>query len=371
MDSWSDQQLALMKRGGNTACANYLSAKGISASTPIKPKYESDAAQLYKEVLKARVAGLPEPTQLPSRPQRNSSHGASGMMNGGGGGGGGGGPVGKPGEDPNGMERLTGETDEQYVARQTRLRDEARKRMAAKFGGGGMGGVGSGGMGGGGGGGGRMAGIGSDPNYNPNAQGGLGDTFDGVISTLGMGISTLGAYGRSGIQQASAALNDKQKMDEFSNSVRSTGTSFWSSISNMANQVASNLAEPDEDDGLADFRNRIQSEKETRKVVDTANSSRYSGFGSDNTQTRDPYAPAPSTNSFYSGAGSQPAQSPYATTANSSSTMNNNHIASAPMSAPLPPINRVAPAPSSTGSGKATKLKVEGTGDDFFASFGA
>merc|ERR1719310_2609987 len=52
-----------------------------------------------------------------------------------------------PGEDPNGIERLTGESDAQYVARQTRLRDEAKARMAAKFGGGGMGGVGSGGGG--------------------------------------------------------------------------------------------------------------------------------------------------------------------------------------------------------------------------------
>lgn len=48
-----------------------------------------------------------------------------------------------PGEDPNGIERLSGESDEQYVMRQTRLRDEAKARMAAKFGGGGMGGVGS------------------------------------------------------------------------------------------------------------------------------------------------------------------------------------------------------------------------------------
>lgn len=45
---------------------------------------------------------------------------------------------GLPHEDRNGIERLTGESDEQYIMRQTRLRDEARARMAAKFGGGGM-----------------------------------------------------------------------------------------------------------------------------------------------------------------------------------------------------------------------------------------
>merc|ERR1711957_274525 len=45
---------------------------------------------------------------------------------------------GLPGEDRNGMESLTGETDEQYMIRQTRLRDEAKARMAAKFGSGGL-----------------------------------------------------------------------------------------------------------------------------------------------------------------------------------------------------------------------------------------
>jgi hypothetical protein len=49
---------------------------------------------------------------------------------------------GMPGEDRNGVGALTGETDAQYTARQNRLRDEAKARMAAKFGGGGMSGSG-------------------------------------------------------------------------------------------------------------------------------------------------------------------------------------------------------------------------------------
>ena len=52
MDSWTPQQLALMKNGGNDKCANYLKSKGIAPNTPIKQKYESDEAQLYKEILK-------------------------------------------------------------------------------------------------------------------------------------------------------------------------------------------------------------------------------------------------------------------------------------------------------------------------------
>jgi ADP-ribosylation factor GTPase-activating protein 1 len=42
MDSWTPQQLTLMKLGGNQKCQSYLSSKGILPSTPIKQKYESD-----------------------------------------------------------------------------------------------------------------------------------------------------------------------------------------------------------------------------------------------------------------------------------------------------------------------------------------
>ena len=165
MDSWTPAQLALMKAGGNGRCASFLKSHGMDdvAATPIKPKYESPAAQLYKEVLRARAEGRPVPTELPPAPAPRKAGAAYS--------GGGGGPQaavaagGGGGGDPSGMERLTGETDAQYVARQTRLRDEARARMAAKFGGGG-------GMGGGGGGGmGRMGGIGSDSTYDPSSGG--------------------------------------------------------------------------------------------------------------------------------------------------------------------------------------------------------
>ena len=52
MDSWTEKQLALMKHGGNKKFNDYLKGKGIDPNTPIKQKYESDAAQLYKEILK-------------------------------------------------------------------------------------------------------------------------------------------------------------------------------------------------------------------------------------------------------------------------------------------------------------------------------
>ena len=57
MDSWTPAQMEIMKLGGNQKCQSYLSAKGILPSTPIKQKYESDVAQLYKEILKAKAEG--------------------------------------------------------------------------------------------------------------------------------------------------------------------------------------------------------------------------------------------------------------------------------------------------------------------------
>lgn len=56
------------------------------------------------------------------------------------------------------MERLAGETDSGYVARQTALRGEASARMRDRFGGSGSN---------------RMQGLGSDSSYNP-ASGGYG-----------------------------------------------------------------------------------------------------------------------------------------------------------------------------------------------------
>ena len=189
MDSWTPQQLQIMKLGGNQKCQSYLSGKGIPPSTPIKPKYESDAAQLYKEILKARAEGRPEPTELP--PKRPPSSGNARPMS----------SISSSGkQDPNGMERLVGETDEQYVARQTRLRDEARARMAAKFGNDGRMGAAGGS---------RMGGVGSDPGYDPNRP--YGSEFDvaaigsTVISGLGSAFGALSTVASS----VTAAVQDE------------------------------------------------------------------------------------------------------------------------------------------------------------------
>jgi hypothetical protein len=142
------------------------------------------------------------------------------------------------------------------VARQTRLREEARARMAAKFGNSGMGG-------GGGGGGGRMQGIGSDPNYNPNGNNGGGD-FDVNSLVTGFG-SILG----------SAVSTAKSLADENTvRAIKTTGASFWGGLTSTVSQAASTITAPDAGgaDGLADLQRQVAAQKPSV--------SKYSGFGS-------------------------------------------------------------------------------------------
>jgi len=331
MDSWTPAQLSLMKAGGNGKCSSYLSSNGVLPSTPIKPKYESRVAQHYKDVLKARVSGKPDPP-LPSvsvapSPARSKPRG------------------GAPGEDPNGMERLTGESDEEYIARQTRLRAEAKSRMAAKFGGGGgrMGGVGSGG-----GSSGRMAGIGSDSSYNPNAGygGGMGSNIDvdSIVSGFGSAFSTLGAFGRSSIQTASAALQDQESMQQFTGTVKSSGMSLWNSVASAANDITANLTEPDgSNDGFSDLRAHVQQEK-----MNKTSNNLYEGFGSDNN-----WGSATNSNANNLGGTTQP----------NFAMKKNDNIGAGGLANP-------AVVRSGTTM-TSTSVKKKMSNDDFFSSFGA
>ena len=331
MDSWTDPQLKLMKCGGNQKCADYLSTKGVASGTAIKPKYESDAAQLYKAVLKARAEGRPEPTELVKKPPRNNSGYASSMSSSASAGSSmhGGGTVGKAGEDPNGMERLAGETDAQYVARQTRLRDEAKARMAAKFGGGGGGG-GMGGVGSSGGGMGGMGGIGSDSSYNPATGGygggGMGGSVDvnavtdSLVSGFGTALGALGSAATAATTTASSFVADpgtQQTLTSLKSSAGGLAGGFWGSLSAGASAVASAVTAPDDtgDDGLADLQRQFSQQRGTQP-------SKYAGFGSDSAS-----ASVSTTTSSHS----------YGNTA--TSTFSSSAAAAAP-----------APAPSSSGA---------------------
>mmetsp|Transcript_44968 Transcript_44968/g.66180 ORF Transcript_44968/g.66180 Transcript_44968/m.66180 type:complete len:440 (+) Transcript_44968:92-1411(+) len=376
MDSWTPQQIKLMKAGGNAACAKYLTGKGVAANTPIKAKYENPVAQLYKEVLKARANGLPEPTALPpprQKPAYTSSGSSSSQSS----------SQPKGPEDPNGMERLTGESEQAYVARQTRLKEEARARMAAKFGAGGMGG----------GGGRRMGGVGSDSSYNPNS-GGYGDASldldsvkNSVVSGLGSAFSTLGMYGRQASTRANQLVNDPSVKESFRNSGVSD---LWSSVSSVAQNVAKTITDPDdEDDGLHSLQSRMRQEQQNRGSANGTGGGRYSGFGSDTVNRSSGAMGATKITDSTGGGGffdqnfddsfARPANdnsSVPTTAAVAPSTYSSNSSIASMSSVPtsnnsIGALGLKAPDEKKPTLG-ATKLKVEApTGDDFFASFGA
>jgi hypothetical protein len=67
MDSWTDQQLTIMKAGGNQKCKDFISKHGVDVhAVSIKERYDNPPAELYRQVLKARAEGRPEPTELPA-----------------------------------------------------------------------------------------------------------------------------------------------------------------------------------------------------------------------------------------------------------------------------------------------------------------
>lgn len=381
MDSWTPVQLTIMKAGGNDACNQYLWKKGIPKTASIKEKYDSDAAALYKLVIKARAEGKPEPTVLPpstkgaARPTYTSARTApAGAANanakapiGGGMGGGGGG---SQSQDASGMERLAGESDAQYIARQTRLREEAKARMAAKFGGNGkrtMGGVGSSPYPGQGGGHGGHGQGGIDMNS-------LSDSLSSGVGFAASGLSSAFSFAKESVSsvEAKSVAKDMTNM----------GMGLWSAFSSGAKEVASglnvNLDMDDDGDGLSALQEKVRRERSAR-----GSNSVYSGFGSD---TASANASASASASTHSNGGmnnnSMSMQMPIAVDRNSKSA------------APLPGENdadymqrqirirdeatntanttsATATAPRTTGKAAVVKMKVDKLDEDFFASFGA
>jgi hypothetical protein len=77
-----------MRHGGNQKCCEFLERhyhddNSTTSTTPnttpltttIREKYESPAAELYRQVLQARMAGTPEPTEIPpKRPKEDTTN---------------------------------------------------------------------------------------------------------------------------------------------------------------------------------------------------------------------------------------------------------------------------------------------------------
>ena len=177
MDSWSPDQLKIMKTSGDRKCCQYLSSNEIDKSWPIKSRYDSAQAQRYKQVLKSEALGTPLPAAAPVPATRAD------MSRG----------------DLNGMESLR-DSDAEYVARQTRLEEEARARKAVKFGNF-SGFNGNSRM--------SMGGVGSNLNCNPrtdsygNSSGiTVNANMDDLVAGIGSAFYTLGKYTMSAAEIA-------------------------------------------------------------------------------------------------------------------------------------------------------------------------
>jgi hypothetical protein len=72
MDSWSKEQIKVMKVGGNQQCNDFLQQHGgiDPINTSIREKYDNPVAQFYKDLLKSRVLDLSEPSlaDIPKMP---------------------------------------------------------------------------------------------------------------------------------------------------------------------------------------------------------------------------------------------------------------------------------------------------------------
>lgn len=68
MDAWTEEQVKVMTLGGNEQCRTFLSKHGIKfGTTCIRDRYDCPPAELYRQVIQARMKNIPEPTKLPEK----------------------------------------------------------------------------------------------------------------------------------------------------------------------------------------------------------------------------------------------------------------------------------------------------------------
>ena len=219
-----------MRRGGNSKLREWFSERGVPNNMRISAKYHTPDAEYYGKRLKAQVEGKEVPAMPPRMPVDTSIDYSKG--------------------DPKGKEKLQGESDEDYIARQRKLNDEAKARMKAKFGGSGA----------------SMGGVGSDPSYRPGGgdDGGLGvgaalGSFWGNLSATTQSVASkaqeelakreVGRKLREGWEATTSTLGDDEKRREASMAAKGAVSGLWGSL---ASKVA-DLANPDGDDNDGAF----------------------------------------------------------------------------------------------------------------------
>eukprot|EP01029_Cantina_marsupialis_P029111 TRINITY_DN779811_c0_g1_i1.p1 TRINITY_DN779811_c0_g1~~TRINITY_DN779811_c0_g1_i1.p1 ORF type:complete len:442 (-),score=127.87 TRINITY_DN779811_c0_g1_i1:300-1625(-) len=69
MDSWTQKQIKIMKIGGNAKMRAFFKENGIDPNSPVKSKYTSRYADLYREQIKAKIEGRTPPQSLDELPK--------------------------------------------------------------------------------------------------------------------------------------------------------------------------------------------------------------------------------------------------------------------------------------------------------------
>lgn len=240
MDSWTEKQIKLMQLGGNDKMSSFLQERGVAPRTPIRVKYQSPEAELYRERLRAIAEGRDPPTELPRRAEPAPSEQSGRWAD----------PA-----DSTSLQPIQGETEEQYVARQMRLKEEAQQRVRAKFGAQ------------------RMQGIGSDPSYDPNAgrfgddplSQGVSQVWD-VVGKLGSGVQQqlqerkIGEKLNQGWSTVSTKLQDPdlhKKVGETTAkgwaALQSGASALWSSTSGLVKDLSDQVT-PRSDEPMQLYR---------------------------------------------------------------------------------------------------------------------
>lgn len=242
MDSWSEKQIQMMKRGGNEKFRSFMTERGVPNNMSISAKYQTPDADYYRRRHKAVIEGK----EIPAMPPRNPIDTSVDYSRG----------------DPNGKELLRGESEQEYIARQTILRNAAQERMKAKFGVGGM------------------QGLGSDSGYNPGGNnyddptqqvvGALGNLWTGVRETVGganeeLKKAQLGQKVKQGWTTTVSATNrtleavaDEESRKRLAENTAkgwdwtaSTAKSLWGSVRENTTSIIRNLNEPDDDEPVS------------------------------------------------------------------------------------------------------------------------
>jgi len=263
MDSWSEKQVTMMRLGGNAQLNDFLKGYGVASDASISVKYGSAAAQLYKDRLVAKVENKPLPTELPKQKNRvstvyDSASGSSTTSAGG------------FGSSHSSVEPLSGESESAYVARQRALQEEARARMRAKFGGGGLGGVGSN----------------SDYDAATGSYGGPPQSLDETVEAISGGLRKLGTSVQGlgeteAVQKTKGAVKDLwgatvrgvSSLREQDEGWGQTLRGFGATLSSRVGQVAKNLAAPDDGDAFDSMLREVGRENAGAKKMDGLGSS--------------------------------------------------------------------------------------------------